>query len=228
MVESVGLACAKCTKITNVDLDEAKGYTKEIPFICPECLQQKPKEEPVSSRLQESERYSHPNLIEQKQESKPEEPSPALKKDNQIHIKIPKLETLEDYERAAVGEIKEKLDVFRHKREAAERDLAAEQTRVDNYGRQDRSSMIMAAIGVFIAMTVLLAIGMQVLGNVQPSVDCSKLPGSAGIHQTVQNASGWALNCLHTNQMIGNSMVLFETMLIVIVAIVILFVIRML
>lgn len=229
MVESIGLCCTRCNKVSNVDFNDAKNFNKENPFICQTCLELKPKEEPINSRLQESERFSNPDLINEVQETKTDDPSPAHPKKDVITIKIPKLETLEDFEHAAVGEIKEKLDEFRHRREQAEKDLAQEQTRVDRYERGFRHHHILGIVGGLVMTAIMIAIFTQVIGNVtsQP-IDCSKLPGGAGIHETTANASGWALNCMNQNQMESNSMTLLMVIVIIVVPITILFVVRIL
>ena len=45
------------------------------------------------------------------------------------------------------------------------------------------SSTIMALVGAFIAVAILLVIGIQILGGVQTSTNCATLPGNAGTHQ---------------------------------------------
>lgn len=231
MVESVGLCCTKCNHITNIDSDESRNYNRSNPFICQTCLQSKPKEEPISSRSQESERYNNPDLIEQVTNTKNVSHLPENKKDPQIHIKIPKLETLEDYEQAAVGKVKERLEEFRHAREQAQRDLQNEQVRVDREERNFGHHNIIGITCAFIGVAILLVIGIQILGVVgtqSSNIDCTKLPGNAGTHQTITNATGWAKQCLNTNQQVSNAYTLLEVILIVISAVTILFVIRML
>lgn len=90
------------------------------------------------------------------------------------------------------------------------------------------ASTIMGLVGAFIAVAIMLGIGIQILGNVQTSTNCSSLPGNAGVHQTTSNATGWALTCLNNNTQIQNAYTLLEVVIIVIAAVVVLFVVRML
>jgi len=86
----------------------------------------------------------------------------------------------------------------------------------------------MGLVGAFIAVAIMLGIGIQILGNVQTSTNCGTLPGNAGTHQTTSNATGWALSCLNNNTQIQNAYTLLEVVIIVIAAVVVLFVVRML
>ena len=90
------------------------------------------------------------------------------------------------------------------------------------------ASTIMGLVGAFIAVAIMLGIGIQILGNVQTSTNCASLPGNAGEHQTTSNATGWALTCLNNNTQIQNAYTLLEVVIIVIAAVVVLFVVRML
>ena len=90
------------------------------------------------------------------------------------------------------------------------------------------TSTIMGLVGAFIAVAIMLGIGIQILGNVQTSTNCATLPGNAGQHQTTANATGWALTCLNNNTQIQNAYTLLEVVIIVIAAVVVLFVVRML
>ena len=90
------------------------------------------------------------------------------------------------------------------------------------------ASTIMGLVGAFIAVAIMLGIGIQILGNVQTSTNCATLPGNAGVHQTTSNATGWALTCLNNNTQIQNAYTLLEVVIIVIAAVVVLFVVRML
>lgn len=90
------------------------------------------------------------------------------------------------------------------------------------------ASTIMGLVGAFIAVAIMLGIGIQILGNVQTSTNCATLPGNAGTHQTTTNATGWALTCLNNNTQIQNAYTLLEVTIIVIAAVVVLFVVRML
>ena len=87
---------------------------------------------------------------------------------------------------------------------------------------------IMAMVGAFIGVAILLAIGIQILGNVQNSTPCSTLPGNAGTHQTVNNATGWALACLQNNTQTQSSYQLLGIALIVIAAVIILVIVKLL
>ena len=90
------------------------------------------------------------------------------------------------------------------------------------------TSTIMGLVGAFIAVAIMLGIGVQILGNVQTSTNCATLPGNAGTHQTTANATGWALTCLNNNTSIQNAYSLLLVTVIVIAAVVVLFVVRML
>jgi NADH:ubiquinone oxidoreductase subunit 3 (subunit A) len=83
---------------------------------------------------------------------------------------------------------------------------------------------IMALVGAFIGIAILLGIGTQILGNsVQ---DCSNLAdydSTAGATQT-----GWALSCESQNTQTQNAYSLLMIVLIVIAAVVILSVVKML
>lgn len=90
------------------------------------------------------------------------------------------------------------------------------------------SSSIMGLVAAFIGIAIMLGVGIQILGNVQTSTNCSSLPGNAGVHQTTSNATGWALSCLNNNTSIQNAYTLLIVIMIVIAAVAILFVVRML
>jgi len=85
-------------------------------------------------------------------------------------------------------------------------------------------SNIMAMVGAFIAVSIMLGIGVQILGNsVQ---DCTNLPdfnATAGAVQT-----GWAAQCETTNTQSQSAYSLLIIVIIVIAAVVILAVVRML
>ena len=89
------------------------------------------------------------------------------------------------------------------------------------------SSTIMALVGAFIAVAILLVIGIQILGGVQTSTNCATLPGNAGTHQTTSNATGWALSCLNSNTSIQSAYSLLIVILIIIAAAAILFVVKL-
>lgn len=90
------------------------------------------------------------------------------------------------------------------------------------------SSTIMGLVGAFIAIAIMLNIGVQILGNVQTSTNCATLPGNAGTHQTTTNATGWALQCLNQNVNAQSAYTLLGVILIVVAAVAILFVVRLL
>ena len=92
----------------------------------------------------------------------------------------------------------------------------------------ESSNFIMALVTTFIGVAILLSIGIQVLGNVQTSTNCSSLPGNAGTHETVSNATGWALSCINANTSIQNGYSLLLVIVIVIAAVAILAVVRLL
>ena len=86
----------------------------------------------------------------------------------------------------------------------------------------------MGLVGAFIAIAIMLSIGIQILGNVQTGTNCATLPGNAGTHQTTSNATGWALQCLTQNTNAQNAYTLLGVILIVVAAVAILFVVRLL
>ena len=101
------------------------------------------------------------------------------------------------------------------------------------------SGTIMGLVGAFIAIAILLVIGIQILGNVQISTNCATLPGGPQTtaqgalfplryQATTSNSTGWALACLNNNTQIQNAYTLLEVAIIVIAAVVVLFVVRML
>ncbi len=82
----------------------------------------------------------------------------------------------------------------------------------------------MGFVGAFIGIAIMLAIGVQILGNsVQ---DCEDLPdfnSTAGATQT-----GWALSCENTSSQAQNAYTLLIVILVVVAAVAILTVVRML
>ena len=86
------------------------------------------------------------------------------------------------------------------------------------------SGSIMQMVGAFIGIAIMLAIGVQILGNsVQ---DCTSLPdynATAGATQT-----GWSAACENTNTQTQSAYALLIIILIVIAAVAILYVVRML
>ena len=110
------------------------------------------------------------------------------------------------------------------------------------------SSSIMALVAAFIGIAIMLGVGIQILGNVQTSTNCTSLPGfnstgltngtgpfgsypGSGTHPPTQTGfkySGWSLSCLTNNTSIQNAYTLLIVIMIVIAAVAILFVVRML
>ena len=115
------------------------------------------------------------------------------------------------------------------------------------------SSTIMGLVGAFIAIAIMLSIGVQILGNVQTGTNCNTLPGFNGTGITngtgiggsapgggshaqgfpnppVANYkfSGWALQCLSQNSQQQSAYTLLGVILIVVAAVAILFVVRLL
>jgi len=82
----------------------------------------------------------------------------------------------------------------------------------------------MGLVGAFIGIAIMLAIGVQILGNAVQ--DCSALPdfnSTAGATQT-----GWSLSCENTNTQSQNAYTLLIVILVVVAAVAILSVVRML
>ena len=109
------------------------------------------------------------------------------------------------------------------------------------------SSTIMGLVGAFIAIAIMLSIGVQILGNVQQGTNCNSLPGfnSTGLKSgtgpfgsfpgtaaqgsaTNFKYSGWSLQCLTQNTSQQNAYTLLGVILIVVAAVAILFVVRLL
>ena len=91
---------------------------------------------------------------------------------------------------------------------------------------------IMALVGAFIGLAIMLAIGVQILGNsVQ---DCDGLPGytTGGLTQgdtnTTADSTGWASQCLANNTQSQSAYTLLIVILVVVAAVAILSVVRML
>ena len=95
---------------------------------------------------------------------------------------------------------------------------------------------IMALVGAFIGIAIMLGIGVQILGNsVQ---DCTTLPDynstAPGANETAtttdenQKAGTWAKQCLTNNTSTQNAYTLLVIILIVVAAVAILSVVRML
>ena len=93
---------------------------------------------------------------------------------------------------------------------------------------------IMAMVGAFIGIAIMLGIGIQILGNsVQ---DCTTLPDwnatVPNVNQTGvtldNQQTGWAAQCLVNNEQTQNAYTLLVIILIVVAAVAILSVVRML
>ena len=83
---------------------------------------------------------------------------------------------------------------------------------------------IMALVGAFIGIAILLGIGTQILGNsVQDCTNLSDYDATSGATQT-----GWAAQCEANNSQTQNAYALLNIVLIVIAAVVILTVVKML
>ncbi len=77
---------------------------------------------------------------------------------------------------------------------------------------------IMGLVGAFIGMAIMLAIGVQILGN--SVADCTELPGNA--------TTGWQGQCESNNTSAQSAYTLLIVILVVIAAVAILSVVRML
>ncbi len=83
---------------------------------------------------------------------------------------------------------------------------------------------IMALVGAFIGIAILLGIGTQILGNsVQDCTNLSDYDSTSGATQT-----GWSAQCEANNEQTQNAYALLIIVLIVIAAVVILTVVKML
>ena len=99
---------------------------------------------------------------------------------------------------------------------------------------------IMGFVGAFIGIAIMLAIGVQILGNAVQ--DCSALPGFNTLNSTGDNdpavpapgdgsltfPGGWALQCETNNDQAQSAYTLLIVILVVIAAVAILSVVRML
>ena len=99
------------------------------------------------------------------------------------------------------------------------------------------SSTIMGLVAAFIAVAIMLGVGIQILGNVQTSTNCNSLPGGTHpgtntpatlVNNSPTNSTSWALSCFNNNTSIQNAYTLLIVIMIVIAAVAILFVVRML
>lgn len=99
---------------------------------------------------------------------------------------------------------------------------------------------IMGLVGAFIGIAIMLAIGVQILGNAVQ--DCDALPGFQTLNSTGDNDplnpapgdgtldvdAGWALQCATNNTQAQSAYTLLIVILVVIAAVAILSVVRML
>jgi hypothetical protein len=91
---------------------------------------------------------------------------------------------------------------------------------------------IMALVGAFIGIAIMLGIGVQILGNAVQ--DCTSLDGfttgggTSGDTNTTADSTGWAAQCLENNDQTQNAYTLLVIILIVVAAVAILSVVRML
>ncbi len=83
---------------------------------------------------------------------------------------------------------------------------------------------IMALVGAFVGIAILLGISVQILGN--SVTDCTNLPGYDST--TPASSTGWAKQCLDNNDQTQNAFALLVIVLIVVAAVVILTVVKML
>ena len=83
---------------------------------------------------------------------------------------------------------------------------------------------IMALVGAFVGIAILLGISVQILGN--SVTDCTNLPGYDS--STPASSTGWAKQCLDNNDQTQNAFALLVIVLIVVAAVVILTVVKML
>ena len=85
----------------------------------------------------------------------------------------------------------------------------------------------MGLVGAFIGIAIMLAIGVQILGNAVQ--DCTALPD---FNQTAVDEgdaqTGWTLSCENTNSQSQNAYTLLIVILVVVAAVAILSVVRML
>lgn len=78
----------------------------------------------------------------------------------------------------------------------------------------------MSLVVAFIAVAIMLTVGVTILGNVDSGFDCSNMSGNA--------THGWQSTCLSVQDQTQQSFSLLIVMLVVIAAIAILIVVRML
>ena len=86
------------------------------------------------------------------------------------------------------------------------------------------SGSLMAYVGSFIAVTIMLGVGTLILGGA--TTDCSNVSGYDSI--TPASSTGWAAQCLSNAEQAQAGYALLMITLIVIAAVVVLSVVRML
>lgn len=144
-----------------------------------------------------------------------------------LHIENP-LHTLEHYESIAVGEVKEKLDETRHRRERAEQDLRDEQRRVINYRDEGGGghTWIWLIIGIVIILPIVILM-FSILGNITSGltsdINCFPLPGGKNAPPT-NITNNWAKTCQDAK---SNSSFIMMLLPIIIILFVIILVLRM-
>lgn len=90
----------------------------------------------------------------------------------------------------------------------------------------------MGLVGAFIGLAIMLAIGVQILGNAVQ--DCDGLPGftlsggGSGDTNSTADSTGWASQCLTNNTQAQSAYTLLIVILVVVAAVAILSVVRML
>ncbi len=86
------------------------------------------------------------------------------------------------------------------------------------------NNFIIAIIGSFIGVAIMLGIGVTILGSV--ALDCSSLDGYNA--QTPADSTGWAGSCVNASNQTASAYSLLLVILVVVSAVSILFVVRLL
>ena len=256
MIEQVPLSCNVCKKIFNEDLEEARKYSKSNPFICHQCQALSNNPSPklsesdltVHSRHNESNTLNDPDVIAAAQRQSHDDTTPIIANpsNNQPYglpptarhasDTTPELHhpnTLEYYESVATGEVKHVLDSYKERRERINRELAEERARTARYNEGGTHSIIPIAIGIVMTiMTLVIMLGVVVpslTSTVTDTLDCSGMDGNAGPHQTVDNASGMAKQCLIAKTSFSSTVTTLPlVILVVLTAVILLTVVRLL
>ena len=172
MVEQIPLSCKNCNKVFNEDLEEARKYSKNNPFLCHQCLsiiesgnKLVDSELPINSRSNESNTLNDAAIIDAQQSRSSDsyiEPIIANPKNNQPYglessTSTPEIHhpnTIEHYESIATGEVKQVLDHMKIRRQRADQELQEERERTARYaGYQERGggiSIMPVVIGIII------------------------------------------------------------------------------